>query len=67
MSSGTSRMPIARVRVRISQDNAQVFVATTCASHEALIKEERRGGFAVRRLPAYLESSSASCSAPSSR
>ena len=58
-------MPITSVR--ISPDGAKVFVARTCASHEVLLKEERRGGFAVRRLPAYLESSSASCSAPSSR
>lgn len=65
VSSGTSRMPIARVR--ISQDDAQVFVATTCASQEALLNEEAQRGCAGRRPRGDLESSAASCSVPSSR
>jgi len=58
-------MPIARVR--ISQDDAKVFVATTCASQEALLNEEPQRGCAGRQPRGDLESSAASCSAPSSR
>ena len=59
-------MPITSVR--ISEDDAKAFVATTCASsREALLKEEPQPGCAGRRPRGDLESSAASCSVPSSR